>query len=122
MQCLIAGKRVEKITDRRADTHAEPGVLSLYAVYEKENPTRIRVFEIYTDENAYKTHHATPHFQKFRAATDRIVISRRLLDAIPIIMLAKGRCEAPVVPASMMLNRIYSLTAHIHFSAKGGQA
>ncbi len=31
----------------------EPGVLTLYAVAEKENPARIRVFEMYSDEAAY---------------------------------------------------------------------
>ena len=34
----------------------EPGVLVLYAVSEKDDPTRIRVFEIYADEDADKTH------------------------------------------------------------------
>src|SRR5690242_12849098 len=42
----------------------EPGVLVLYAVSEKDNPTRVRVFEIYADADAYKTHLETPHFRK----------------------------------------------------------
>jgi quinol monooxygenase YgiN len=67
----------------------EPGALVLYAVAEKDNPTRIRVFEVYTDENAYKTHLETPHFQKFRAATENMVRSRKLLGAVPIILGAK---------------------------------
>ena len=69
----------------------EPGVLVLYAVSEKDNPTHIRVFEMYTDENAYKTHLETPHFQKFRATTEKMVKSRKLLDAIPIILGAKSK-------------------------------
>ena len=32
----------------------EPGVLNLYAVYEKSNPTHVTVFEIYADNEAYK--------------------------------------------------------------------
>jgi quinol monooxygenase YgiN len=34
----------------------EPGVLVLYAVAEKNNPTRVSVFEIYRDTDAYKAH------------------------------------------------------------------
>lgn len=74
-----------------ASVRVEPGVLVLYAVSEKDEPTRIRVFEIYTDADAYKTHLETPHFKKFRAATETMVRSRKLLDAIPIAMGAKGR-------------------------------
>ena len=32
----------------------EPGVLVLFAVSEKENPTHVRVFEVYRDIHAYK--------------------------------------------------------------------
>src|SRR4051794_37919747 len=35
---------------------SEPGVLALYAVYEKDNPNRVRVFEMYTDAAAYAAH------------------------------------------------------------------
>jgi len=68
----------------------EPGVLVLYAVSEKDDPARVRVFEIYRDENAYRAHLETPHFRKFRAATENMVRSRRLLDAVPIVLGAKA--------------------------------
>ena len=73
----------------------EPGVLVLYAVAEKDNPTRIRVFEMYTDANAYQAHLETPHFKKFRATTDKMVMSRKLLDAVPIVLGAKAAAAAP---------------------------
>jgi quinol monooxygenase YgiN len=69
----------------------EPGVLVLYAVSEKDNPARFRVFEIYTDAEAYKTHLETPHFRKFRMTTQTMVKSRKLLDAVPVAMSAKAR-------------------------------
>ena len=69
----------------------EPGVLVLYAVAEKDNPARFRVFEIYTDAEAYRTHLETPHFRKFRVTTETMVKSRKLLDAVPVAMSAKGR-------------------------------
>jgi quinol monooxygenase YgiN len=72
-----------------AAVRVEPGVLALHAVSLKDDPTRIRVFEIYTDEAAYRTHLETPHFGKFREATETMVKSRKLLDANPIMLGAK---------------------------------
>ena len=69
----------------------EPGVLVLYAVSEKESPTKVRVFEVYTDAKAYETHLQTPHFRKFRDTTEKMVTSRKLLDAVPIALGAKPR-------------------------------
>ena len=67
----------------------EPGCLVLYAVSEKENPGRVIVFEIYPDADAYTTHLETPHFKKFRATTDKMVKSRKLIDTVPIALGAK---------------------------------
>lgn len=67
----------------------EPGTLVLYAVSEKENPGSVRVFEIYRDVDAYKEHTQTPHFKKFRATTDNMVKSRKLIDMVPISLAAK---------------------------------
>ncbi len=69
----------------------EPGVLALYAVSDQDHPMHIRVFEIYTDADAYKTHLETPHFRKFRTTTEKMVKSRTLVDAVPIVLSAKGR-------------------------------
>ena len=67
----------------------EPGVLVLYAVAEKDHPARVRVFEVYTDVGAYKAHLETSHFRKFRAVTEKMVVSRKLIDAMPILLAAK---------------------------------
>lgn len=67
----------------------EPGVLALYAVAEKDDPTRIRVFEVYTDADAYRRHLETPHFRQFRETTNRMVTSRKLLDGVPVALAAK---------------------------------
>lgn len=63
----------------------EPGVLTLYAVYEKENPTRITILEIYADENAYKSHLQTPHFIKYKSGTKNMIKSLELVDSVPIV-------------------------------------
>jgi quinol monooxygenase YgiN len=72
-----------------AAVRLEPGVTALYAVYEKDHPASVRVFEVYTDEKAYQSHLETPHFKKFRATTDKMVTSRKLLNAVPIALRAK---------------------------------
>src|SRR5689334_6483351 len=44
----------------------EPGVLSLYAVYDKDKPTHVTVFEIYASKEAYESHLQTAHFKKYK--------------------------------------------------------
>lgn len=68
----------------------EPGVLTLYAVAEKEHPARIRVFEIYADEQAYQAHLETPHFKKYKTTTQQMVKSLKLIEATPIMLGTKG--------------------------------
>jgi quinol monooxygenase YgiN len=69
----------------------EPGVLTLYAVALKENPTHIRIFETYADDAAYKAHLETPHFKKYKTTTQNMVKSLKLVETDPIILAAKGR-------------------------------
>src|SRR3954469_23979090 len=44
----------------------EPGVLTLYAVYDKVHPTNVTVFEIYASVAAYESHIQTTHFLKYK--------------------------------------------------------
>jgi quinol monooxygenase YgiN len=69
----------------------EPGVLGLYAVAEKDHPTRIRVLEIYADVAAYQAHLETPHFKKYKAVTQPMVKSLKLFDAVPVALHAKEK-------------------------------
>ncbi|HTQ28749.1 MAG TPA: antibiotic biosynthesis monooxygenase [Puia sp.] len=69
----------------------EPGVLSLSAVYEKQHPTHVTVFEIYADEDAYKTHILTAHFKKYKNTVKDMVKSLELVDVSPIAMEAKPK-------------------------------
>ena len=72
-----------------ASIRAEPGVLTLYAVSVKDDPSKIRVFEMYVDARAYAAHLQTPHFRKFKAETQDIVKSLKLFDAIPVALGAR---------------------------------
>jgi quinol monooxygenase YgiN len=69
----------------------EPGVLTLYAVSEKNNPTHVLVFEIYASEDAYKAHLATPHFKKYKEATKAMVKSLELIEGVPIELATKPK-------------------------------
>jgi 4-carboxymuconolactone decarboxylase len=68
----------------------EPGVLMLYAVYEKDHPTHVTVFEIYADEEAYKLHIQTGHFKKYKITVQDMVKSLELTDVVPIALETKG--------------------------------
>ena len=63
----------------------EPGVLTLYAVAEKDNPTHITILEIYADANAYKAHLQTSHFIKYKNGTKDMVKSLELIETIPLV-------------------------------------
>jgi hypothetical protein len=39
----------------------------LYAVYFKNHPTPLTVFEVYADQVAYEAHLKTAHFMKYKA-------------------------------------------------------
>jgi quinol monooxygenase YgiN len=67
----------------------EPGVLTLYAVYEKNNPTNVTVFEIYANQDAYKAHLQTPHFLKYKNITKNMVKSLELTETVPIALETK---------------------------------
>jgi quinol monooxygenase YgiN len=63
----------------------EPGVLTLYAVSEKENPTHFTILEIYADSAAYRTHLQTPHFIKYKTGTKDMVKSLELVETTPLV-------------------------------------
>jgi quinol monooxygenase YgiN len=68
-----------------ASVRIEPGVLTLYAVSEKDNPSHITILEIYADSAAYKSHLQTPHFIKYKNGTKDMVKSLELVEAVPIV-------------------------------------
>ncbi len=63
----------------------EPGVITLYAVAEKNKPTQITILEIYADVEAYKKHIQTPHFLKYKNETKDMVKALELVEVNPLI-------------------------------------
>jgi len=63
----------------------EPGVLTLFAVQEKDNPTHFTILEIYADSAAYIAHLQTPHFIRYKTGTQDMVKSLELIETTPLI-------------------------------------
>jgi quinol monooxygenase YgiN len=70
-------------------TRVEPGVLGLYAVSERDNPARVRVFEIYRNLDAYRSHLETAHFKKYKATVQQMVRSLKVIQTTPIAFATK---------------------------------
>ena len=55
-------------------------MIAIFPMYQKENPTQIRIVEIYADKEAYQFHLQTPHFLKYKSSTLKMVKSLKLID------------------------------------------
>ena len=70
--------------ESEASVRLEPGVISIYPMFQKENPTEIRILEIYANKKAYESHLQTPHFKTYKTSTLNMVKSLKLIDMEPI--------------------------------------
>ena len=66
--------------ESRASVQLEPGVIAIYPMYQKENLSQVRNIEIYENTEAYESHLKTPHFQKYKTSTLKMVKSLKLVD------------------------------------------
>ena len=62
----------------------EPGVLTMYAVQDKEDLTLVTILETYVSQEAYRSHVASAHFQKYKQGTLHMVKSLQLCDQTPL--------------------------------------
>ena len=58
----------------------EPGVIAIFPMVQKENPTQFKILEIYADTLSYKLHLQTPHFKKYKSSTLQMVKSLELIE------------------------------------------
>jgi len=63
-----------------ASVKVEPGVLAIFPMWQIENPTQLRIVEIYADKEAYQKHLQTSHFQHYKTTTLPMVKSLKLVD------------------------------------------
>ena len=73
----------------RTSIKTEPGVLSLYAMADKEQPNKISIVEIYANQEAYSAHITSPHFLKYKNGTSEMVTSLILTRTLPVVFAAK---------------------------------
>jgi quinol monooxygenase YgiN len=66
--------------ESEASVRLEPGVISIYPMFQKENPTEIRILEIYANKKAYESHLQTPHFKTYKELTLKMVKTLKLVD------------------------------------------
>lgn len=58
----------------------EEGVICIFPMQVKENPTKIRVVEIYSSEKSYEYHIKTKHFLEYKNSTLHMVKSLKLIE------------------------------------------
>jgi quinol monooxygenase YgiN len=66
--------------ESEASVRLEPGVILIYPMFQKENPTEIRILEIYENKEAYELHLQTPHFKHYKTTTLNMVKSLKLTE------------------------------------------
>jgi quinol monooxygenase YgiN len=70
--------------EAEASVRLEPGVISIFPMFQKDNPTKIRILEIYASQEAYEAHLQTPHFKKYKTMTLEMVKALKLVDMEPL--------------------------------------
>jgi quinol monooxygenase YgiN len=66
--------------EAEASVRLELGVISIFPMYQRENPTEVRILEIYASREAYESHIKSSHFQKYKTTTLQMVKSLKLID------------------------------------------
>lgn len=68
----------------RLSIEREPGVICLFPMQSADNPTQIRILEIYASDSAYQAHLKTEHFLKYKQGTLKMVKSLNLPTMQPL--------------------------------------
>ena len=93
-----------------ASVKLEPGVIAIFPMYQKENPTSVRILEMYADKAAYEQHLKTPHFQKYKTTTLGMVKSLKLVD-----MESIDAATMPVIFRKLTKDRRWTLAMNSYF-------
>jgi quinol monooxygenase YgiN len=77
--------------ESEASVKLESGVICIYPMFQKEDPTKIRLLEIYASKDAYESHLQAPHFKEYKTKTLEMVKSLKLvdMDAIDVKTMSK---------------------------------
>lgn len=89
------------LTVGETSVREEPGVIAIFPMVTKRDSTQIRIVEIYRDQEAYKAHIASKHFQTYKQGTLHMVKHLDLVDMDALNPAAMGvvfrKMRAPIV-------------------------
>ena len=68
----------------RLSVEREPGVICLFPMQSADNPTQIRILEIYASDSVDQAHLKTDHFLKYKQGTLKMVKSLNLPTMQPL--------------------------------------
>jgi alkylhydroperoxidase/carboxymuconolactone decarboxylase family protein YurZ/quinol monooxygenase YgiN len=66
--------------EARKSVELEPGVISIFPMLCSDDPSQVRIVEVYRNRSAYEAHIASLHFQRYKTSTKDMVKSLRLVD------------------------------------------
>ncbi|MBQ8453421.1 MAG: antibiotic biosynthesis monooxygenase [Prevotella sp.] len=75
----------------RLSVEREPGVICLFPMQLADDPTQIRILEIYASGEAYRQHIKTDHFLKYKKGTLHMVKSLNLPSMQPLDVQTMGK-------------------------------
>ena len=58
----------------------EPGVIAIFPMVQKDDPSEIRILEIYASRIDYEAHLQTAHFKEYKTKTLNMIESLKLID------------------------------------------
>jgi len=68
----------------------EPGTLAMYATHLPEDPATCYVFEVYSDDDAYQVHAASPQFKAYASMAMECLTGRAVYQLKPELLLEKA--------------------------------
>lgn len=60
------------------ESRKEAGNIRFDLLRSSENPTRLALYEVYRDEEALRTHRATPHFARWSSEVGNLLVAPRI--------------------------------------------
>ena len=67
---------MESVLANAREARNEPGCRQFEVLVDREDRTKVMLFEVYDDEKAFEAHQQTPHFKKYFAEAVPLVESR----------------------------------------------
>ena len=67
---------MKKALDNAREARKEPGCRQFDVLVDLKDATRVMLYEVYDDEQAFEAHQQTPHFRKYHAEAVPLLASR----------------------------------------------